>query len=156
MSGIGIVPVIPPLPRIYDNQPPTASTFNQAMAAIERGFNLSDANEGYAIQRYFPGTYSNGQTLDIGFFGFDVTFPLNMSQCVGGCVAHPTSPATVTIRRDGTIMATMSITVGGALTFSKQGPFTYGGTSNLYTVVAQASADATFGGLYFTLQGTSS
>lgn len=105
----------------------------------------------YDMWMFFPGVYTASQTLFSGTFPRAVSFPANMAGSYGSVLANPSSSATVTASFGGHSI-TISITTGGAVSFSNSAFTTAAGDAA--SITAPSSADATLAGLGLTLVGS--
>jgi hypothetical protein len=108
----------------------------------------------YDLAFFIPGTTVNSQLLLQYIFDRRVTFLANLagSKYVNG--TNPTSTATITFKKNGSLIgatSTASISTGGAATFTVDA-VTFDAGDKL-TVLAQASADTTLADISFTLKG---
>jgi hypothetical protein len=108
----------------------------------------------YVYRSFFPGSYTSGQTLDIGKLGLATTFPANLAGSFIGCLTAPTGNVTVSIEKNGTVEATGTISASGTVgSFGTLSAFSYG-TADVFSVIAPGTSDASLAGLYLTMVGT--
>lgn len=85
-----------------------------------------------------------------------VSFPNTLSGSYVGCLTAPTSNFTITIKKSGTTVGTMTIGAGlTAGTFSFSGPVTTS-PGDIWDFVAPSVTDGTVSGIYFVISGTRS
>jgi VCBS repeat-containing protein len=109
----------------------------------------------YDVAGGLPGLPGAGATVLIFTAVRAVAFPANFSGSRGSVGVNPTATAAYTIKNGSTTIGTISISTGGAFTFT-----TTSGTSkslaagDRLTVIAPGSQDATLSDVSFTLAGT--
>lgn len=108
---------------------------------------------------YIPpaaGTYTANQELYFSTPVRNVTLPAALAGSNIGCRQNPTSTATVTLKKNGSSIGTVSISTSGVPTVTFTTAVTFNGTSDTFSMTAQASPDPTFAGLWTDLYCTRS
>jgi len=109
----------------------------------------------YDVAGGLPGMPGAGATVLIFTAVRAVAFPGNFSGSSGSVGTNPTSTAAYDVKKNGSSIGTISISTGGAFTFT-----TTSGTAkslaagDRLTVIAPGSQDATLADVSFTLAGT--
>jgi hypothetical protein len=111
----------------------------------------------YFVPFGFAAKPTDGEDLFFGVFTDSVSFPANWSGSRASIGTTPTATASLEIRKNGSVVGTISISTAGVATFATTG----GSAVNFVagdsiSVKAQATADATLANSAFTLRGTRS
>jgi hypothetical protein len=112
-------------------------------------------NAYYDIRAGFTTTPTSSQVLDTIMVGREITLPANLTGSLGQIGTNPTASFAISVKDDGTEIATVSIGTDGTFTFA-----TTGGTAKtvsagtVLTFVAPASADATAANATWTILAT--
>lgn len=108
----------------------------------------------YDLAFFVPGVLVNSQLMLQYIFDRSVSFAANLAGSKHKNGANPTSTATVTFKKNGALIgatSTASISTGGAATFTVDAVTFAAG--DVLTVTGQASADATYADVSFTIKG---
>lgn len=122
-------------------------------ATLEQILTLATAQP-YDIAMFSPGAPSGSQLLAKLSFTRIVTFPLGLPTSQAGCVAAPTAAVALSILQNGNPIGTINYSAGavaGSFTFTSEVTFNPG---DVLTVIAPATADATFAGPNWTFAAT--
>jgi hypothetical protein len=106
----------------------------------------------YDVATYYPGVPGASQTLLRYTAARAIAFPNNLVGSVCSVGTNPTSTATLTIKKNGTSVGSISIATSGAATFTSSGFSLASG--DVLTITAQASPDATLADPSVTLAGS--
>lgn len=132
----------------------TSGTFATDLAAGKWGIVASAGavNSLYDLSLFVGGVPTATQHLYSLMMARNVQLPANLSGAYGNCVTNPTATATITIKKNGTSCATISISTSGGFTFATSGGavvnFSAGDQMDIY---AQASPDATLADVAITI-----
>jgi hypothetical protein len=126
------------------------AAYNAAGDLTDSGIAVSSVGtQPFVFGFYLAGVPSANYTITFPIpADISPAFPANFANSVGFCDTNPTSTVSVLVKDNGTTIATISISTGGAVTFTTVGGV--GGTvtaGHKVQVVFPASPDATFAGL---------
>lgn len=106
----------------------------------------------YNMVFFFPDRMSNGQTLARVIVPRAFTVPQNCSGSLAGPGTNATGTTVVTVKRNGSTFASISIATSGTATWTCSSATTLA-VGDVLTVVGPATADATMADLSITLAG---
>lgn len=108
----------------------------------------------YVVPFGFTTTPLGGETLLIHVFTETISFPDDWADSKGYVGINPTTnPVALDIRKNGVTVGSISITSAGVITFATTGTTVTFDAGDRITVLAPATADATFANSAFTLRG---
>lgn len=137
---------------VYDR---TANAFKVFDGAAWNVLSTGGGNAYYDIRAGFNATPTSSQVLDTIMVGRALTLPANLTGSLGKIGTNPTASFVISVKDDGTEIATITISTSGTFTFA-----TASGTSktvaagSVLTFVGPASADATAANATWTVLGT--
>lgn len=92
---------------------------------------------------FIPGKMSDAQTIFAIIPCFPLTFPAGLVGTTTRKKDNPTGTVIVSMRKNGTEFGTVSIAVDGTVTLASASGASFNGTTDEYSVVGPATADAT-------------
>lgn len=107
----------------------------------------------YDLPMYFPSTYAASATIARIIFARTVQFAVNLPGSAASATNGSTGTAVLTLNKNGTAIGTLTFTSSttGVISFTSAVTFNAG---DIFTITAPSVADATFGGVSFTMVGT--
>lgn len=121
----------------------------------EIGIGGGGGSGAYDLRFGFVDTPTSDQVLDTVMIGRDIELPADLADSVGRVGVNPTSSFVMSLKDDGTTIATITVGTGGAFTFA-----TTGGVAqtilagSVLTLQAPSSADATVESMSMTILGS--
>lgn len=103
---------------------------------------------------YVPGAYTNSQVLFKGTPVRPWNFPSGLTGSVANLDVAATASTVFSLQKNGTQFGTITVAASGTTgTLAAGSATSFNGTTDVFSIVGPASADATAAGLSFTLKG---